>query len=76
MLKKTEIIIFKFRRKKYDGQGIIQKKSASGSPMLPFVIFDKKVPFFPENGVILTYFWVTHCQKCPFLKIPDTAPKF
>ena len=26
-------------------QGIIQKKSASGSWMLPFVIFDKKCPF-------------------------------
>ena len=26
-------------------QGIIQKKSASGSRMLPFVIFDKKCPF-------------------------------
>ena len=25
-------------------QGIIQKKSASGSRMLPFVIFDKKFP--------------------------------
>ena len=40
----------------YELQGIIQKKSASGSRMLPFVIFDKKVPFFSENGVILTYF--------------------
>ena len=29
-------------------QGIIQKNSASGRQMLPFVIFDKKVPFFPE----------------------------
>ena len=29
-------------------QGIIQKKSASGNRMLPLVIFDKKVPFFPK----------------------------
>ena len=29
----------------YYGQGIIQKKSASGSRTLPFVIFDKKCPF-------------------------------
>ena len=29
-------------------QGIIQKKSASGSRTLPFVISDKKVPFFPK----------------------------
>ena len=29
-------------------QRIIQKKSASGSRTLPFVIFDKKVPFFPK----------------------------
>ena len=26
----------------------MQKKSASGSRMLPFVIFEKKVPFFPK----------------------------
>ena len=26
-------------------QGIIQKKSASGSQMLPIVIFDEKCPF-------------------------------
>ena len=29
-------------------EGIIQKKSASGSRTLPFVIFDKKMPFFPK----------------------------
>ena len=29
-------------------QGIIQKKSASGSRMLPLVIFDKKMPFFQK----------------------------
>ena len=34
------------------GQGIIQKKSVSGSYMLPFVIFEKKCSF-SENGVIL-----------------------
>ena len=31
-----------------DMQEIIQKKSASGSWTLPFVILDKKRPFFPE----------------------------
>ena len=31
-----------------NAQGIIQKKSGSGSQMLPFVIFDKKVPFFQK----------------------------
>ena len=34
--------------KEFYGQGLIQKKSASGSRMLPFVIFDKKVPFSPK----------------------------
>ena len=29
-------------------QGIIQKKSVSGSQALPLVIFDKNVPFFPK----------------------------
>ena len=29
-------------------QGIIQNKSVSGSRMLPFVTFDKKVPFFKK----------------------------
>ena len=29
-------------------QEIIQKKLVSSSRMLPFVIFDKKVPFFPK----------------------------
>ena len=29
-------------------QEIIQKKSVSGGRMLPFVIFGKKVPFFPK----------------------------
>ena len=29
-------------------QGIIQKKSSSGSRMLPLVVFDQKVPFFPK----------------------------
>ena len=56
-------------------QGIIQKKSASGSRTLPFVIFDKKVPFFPKNGVILTYFWEAHCQKCSFFKDSRCCPQ-
>ena len=29
-------------------QGIIQKKSVSGSRMLPLVVFNQKVPFFPK----------------------------
>ena len=37
------------RRIKIGMQGIVQKKSASGSRTLPFVIFDKKVAFFPKN---------------------------
>ena len=56
-------------------QGIIQKKSVSGSRTLPLVIFDKKCPF-SQNSVILRYLWVKLCQKYPFLKIPDTALKF
>ena len=52
-------------------QGIIQKKSASGSRTLPLVIFDKKA-LFSKNSVILQYF----CQKCPFLKILDAVLKF
>ena len=35
-------------------QGIIQKKSASSSWMLPFVIFDQKVPFLLK--MVLRYF--------------------
>ena len=38
----------KFIFKIQQNQGIIQKKSASGSRALPFVIFDKKVPFLPK----------------------------
>ena len=74
--KKVFVIKVTLKKISIAGQGVIQKKSASGSHMLPFVIFDKKVPFFSENGVILTYFWVTHHQKCPFLKIPDATLKF
>ena len=54
-------------------QGIIQKKSAYGSRTLPLIIFDKKVPFFPQNSVILRHFRVKLRQKCSFLKIPDAA---
>ena len=57
-------------------QGIIQKKSASGSRTLPLVVFDKKVPFFQKNSIILRYLWVKLRQKCPFLRIPDIALKF
>ena len=55
-------------------QGIIQKKSASGGRTLPFVIFDKKVPFFSKIGFILTYFLVTHRQNCPFFLRFQTLP--
>ena len=56
--------------------GIIQKKSAPGSWMLPLVIYDKKMSFFPKNSVILRYFWVKLRQKCPILKILEAALKF
>ena len=56
-------------------QGIIQKKSVSGSQTLPLVIFDKKA-LFSQNSVILQYFQEKLSQKCPFLKILDAALKF
>ena len=56
-------------------QGIIQKKPASGSQMLPLVLFDKKVAVFSKNSVILRYFWVKLSQKCPFFKDPGCCPK-
>ena len=34
-------------------QVIIQKKSTSSSEMLPLIIFDKQVPFFPK--IVLFY---------------------
>ena len=53
-------------------QGIIQKKSASGSQMLPFVIFDKSA-LFAKSSVILIHFCVISRhflvklhKKCPF----------
>ena len=46
-------------------QGIIQKKSTSGSQMLPFVIFDKKSALFAKSSVILRHFWVK-LHKKPF----------
>ena len=58
------------------GQGIIQKKSASGSRTLPLVIFDKNGSSFSKNSVILRYFWVKLRPKCPFLKILDAALEF
>ena len=36
------------KRKEKIAQGIIQTKSASSSRMLPLLIFDQKVPFFPK----------------------------
>ena len=56
-------------------QGIIQRKSASGSRTLPLVIFDKKVPFFIKI-VVLRYFCGKLCQNCSFLKNPDAGQKF
>ena len=63
-------------------QGIIQKKSASGSRTLPFAMFDKKCPFC-QSCVILTYFcvismyfWVKLHKKSPFLRIPNAGLKF
>ena len=60
-------------------QGKIQKKSASSSQMLPFVIFDKKALFAKSSVtlmhfcVISRHFWVKlhknalfeHCERCP-----------
>ena len=48
--------------------GIIQKKSAPGSQMLPFVIFDKKVSFFPKKRFIFKVFLGKTTTKKPFLK--------
>ena len=56
-------------------QGIIGKKSVSGSWTLPFVTFDRKCPF-AESSVILMHFWVKLHKKCPFLKILNAALKF
>ena len=51
---------------------IIQKKSAYAAPHNIW----QKSALFPQNSVILRYFRVKLCQKCPFLKIPDAALKF
>ena len=66
----------------YCFQGIMGKKSVSGSRTLPFVTFDRKCPF-AESSVILMHFcvisrhfWVKLHKKCPFLKIPNAALKF
>ena len=39
---------WKFGHEEFNKQGIIQKRSASGSRTLPFVIFSKKVPFLTK----------------------------
>ena len=57
-------------------QGIIQKKSASGSQTLPFVIFDKKVPFFQKSRYFNIFLGNTLPKVPFFLKIPDAALKF
>ena len=60
----------------WDSQGIIQKKSASGSRTLPLVIFNitKKFPFFPKV-VLFKAFWVTLWKKCPFFEDSGRCPK-
>ena len=62
---------------------MIQKKSVSGSWILPFVIFDKKVPFLPCQK--LCYFEVFLCyfkvflhktsQKVPFFEDSGCYPE-
>ena len=51
-------------------QGIIQKKSTSGSRMLPLVIFVKKVPFFPK-----IVFVGKTMPEVPFFKDSGRCPK-
>ena len=70
-----KIVYIKFSWVFSHDQGIIQNQSASGSRMLPLVIFDKEV-LFSKNSVILQYFQEKLSQKCPFLKILDAALKF
>ena len=55
-------------------QGIIQKKSASGSRTLLFVIFDKKCPFFHKNCYFKIFLSKT-MPNVPFFKDFPSCPK-
>ena len=56
-------------------QGIIQNKSASGSQMLPLVIFDKKsASFFPKFCYFKVFLRITSL-KVPFLKDSWCCPE-
>ena len=59
-----------------DGQGMIQKKSGSGSRTLAFVIYDKKVPFFPKMVLFQRISGKHIAKSALYLKIPDAAFKF
>ena len=59
---------------KFD-QEIIQKKLASGSQMLPFVIFDKKCPFYQKICYFKLFLSKT-MPKVTFLKDFGCCPKF
>ena len=61
-------------------QGIIQKKSASGSRTLPFVIYDKKLPFLPKVVTLrhlcyLKAFLHKTLQKVPFFEDSGRCPE-
>ena len=56
-------------------QGIIQSKSASGSPMLPLVIFDKKRASFSKKLCYFKVFLGITSLKVPFLKDSWCCPK-
>ena len=53
---------------------MIQKKSASGSWMLPLAIFDKKVPFFHKQYYFKVFLGKTS-PKVPFFKDSGRCPK-
>ena len=55
-------------------QGIIQKKSASSSQMLPLIIFDKKTLFF-QKQCYFTVFPGKTKPKVPFFKDSGHCPK-
>ena len=56
-------------------EGIIRKKSASGSRSLPLVMFYEKVPFFSKNSVIFYVFLGKTTPKVPFFKDSGRCPK-
>ena len=70
----TEFSLYFRKKQKSTSQGIFQKKSVSGSWMLPLVIFDKKVFFFPE--IVLFYGSPGKTTpKVPFFKDSGCCPK-